>query len=53
MLTAFCALDAIILTIWHFQSPMTRNVEVFELLDPDITDEDVKVWMIQLRNISR
>ncbi len=49
MISTFCSIDVIILTIWYFKDPMYSKMEKFPLEDPDIIDEDIKVS--QLINI--
>jgi hypothetical protein len=40
---AFCVIDLAILTTWYLHSPMDRRVEKFDLIDPETTDEDIKI----------
>ena len=40
---AFCVIDLCILITWYIHSPMLRRVEKFDLIDPEFSDEDIKI----------
>ncbi len=48
MISTFCSIDVIILTIWYFKDPMYSKMEKFPLEDPDIIDEDIKVSQLMI-----
>lgn len=43
MVGAMVLIDAVILTAWQLVDPMKRELEIFPLEDPEMSDEDVKI----------
>lgn len=43
MVGSFCAIDVCILSAWYLHSPMERRLYKFDLVDPEFTDEDIRV----------
>lgn len=43
MVGAMVLIDAVILTAWQLVDPMKRELEIFPLEDPEMSDEDIKI----------